>query len=312
LGLPGFPEKEARMTRTDWITLWTLSLLWGGSFFLVELALVGLPALTIVWLRVALAALILGAVLACRGVAAPGRRVWPALLVMGVLNNAVPFTLFVLAQGQISGALASVLNATTPLFTVLVAHLATQEERITPLKALGLGLGFAGVVVMLAGQALDGAGAAKLACLAAALSYALAGVWGRRFRALGVAPLATALGQVTGAAILLLPVWLWVDRPWELAWPGASVAGAVVGIAALSTALAYLLYFRLLASAGATNLLLVTFLIPVSATALGVAFLGESLLPRHLAGFFLILLGLLALDGRVFRACVRKDQEISG
>ena len=132
------------MTRADWTSLWFLSVLWGGSFFFVEVALQGLPTLTIVWLRVALAAAIIGGVLGLRGVAFPRGAVWPALLVMGVLNNAVPFTLFVLAQGQISGALAAILNATTPLFTIVVAHLVTAEERILPTKAVGLGLGFAG------------------------------------------------------------------------------------------------------------------------------------------------------------------------
>lgn len=288
------------MGRADWTRLVILSMLWGGSFFFVELALAGLPVLTIVWLRVALAAVVLAVVMWVSGVAFPKREVWMALAVMGFLNNAVPFTLVVLAQGQISGALASVLNATTPLFTVLVAHLATQDERITGAKAVGLGLGFAGVVVMMAGEP-GGAGAAKLACLAAALSYACAGVWGRRFRHLGVAPLATAFGQVTAATLLLAPVWLLLDRPWTLVWPGAEVVGAVVAIATLSTALAYLIYFRLLASAGATNLLLVTFLIPVSATALGWLVLGERLLPQHLAGFGLILFGLVAIDGRVGR-----------
>jgi drug/metabolite transporter (DMT)-like permease len=298
------------MTGRDWTLLVTLSILWGGSFFFVEVALTGLPALTIVWLRVALAALILGAVIRATGVALPRRGVWPALLVMGFLNNAVPFTLFVLAQGEITGALASILNATTPLFGVLVAHLATLDERITAPKALGAGLGFAGVVVMLGGVEISGAVAAKLACLAAALSYACAGVWGRRFRALGVAPLATAFGQVGAATVLLLPVWLWVDAPWSLEVPGREAAGAVVGIAALSTALAYLLYFRLLASAGATNLLLVTFLIPVSATALGWILLGERLLPQHLAGFALIAAGLVVIDGRLAKK-VRKVKEMA-
>ncbi len=288
------------MTRADWLRLMILSILWGGSFFFVEVALTGLPALTIVWARVALAAVLLGAVLQASGVAFPDRAVWPALLVMGLLNNAIPFTLFVLAQGQITGALASILNATTPLFTVLVAHLATRDERITPAKAIGLGLGFAGVVVMMAGAEMGGALAAKLACLCAALSYGFAGVWGRRFRRLGVAPLATAFGQVASSTLILLPVWLWVDTPWALGWPGWEAAGAVVGLAALSTALAYLIFFRLLASAGATNLSLTTFLIPISATALGALILGERLLPQHLAGFALIAAGLLAIDGRVF------------
>jgi drug/metabolite transporter (DMT)-like permease len=296
------------MTGREWILMLTLSILWGGSFFFVEVALTGLPPLTIVWLRVALAALILWAIVRASGVALPGRAVWPALLVMGFLNNAVPFTLFVLAQGEITGALASILNATTPLFTIIVAHLATGDERLTGAKAAGLGLGFAGVVVMLAGAELSGAGAAKLACLMAALSYGLAGVWGRRFRAMGVAPLATAFGQVTASTVLLLPVWLWLDAPWTLDWPGLSVAGAVVGIAALSTVLAYMIFFRLLASAGATNLSLVTFLIPVSATALGWLVLGERLLPQHLAGFGLIALGLSAIDGRFWKD-VRKGKE---
>jgi drug/metabolite transporter (DMT)-like permease len=295
------------MPKADWLRLVTLSVLWGGSFFFVEVALTGLPPLTVVWARVGLAALLLSLALPVLGVALPRAAVWPALLVMGFLNNAVPFTLFVFAQGQITGALASILNATTPLFTLIVAHLATRDERITAAKALGLGLGFAGVVVMLGGAGMTGAAAAKIACLAAALSYALAGVWGRRFRALGVAPLATAFAQVLAAAILLLPFWLWVDRPWSLPFPAAPVAGAILGLAALSTALAYLIYFRLLASAGATNLLLVTFLIPVSATALGALILGERLLPQHVAGFALIVAGLLAIDGRLW-ARVRKGK----
>ncbi len=289
------------MTRSDWINLLILSILWGGSFFFVEVALTGLPVMSIVWARVALAAMILGGVAWARGVRFAPRAVWPALAVMGIFNNVVPFTLFVTAQGQITGALASVLNATTPLFTVVVAHLVTRDERITPAKATGLGLGFAGVVVMLAGEGLGGAGLAMLACLMAALSYGVAGVWGRRFRALGVAPLATAFGQVTASTLMLLPVWLWIDAPWGMGWPGLRPLIAVAGLAGLSTALAYLIFFRLLASAGATNLSLVTFVIPVSATAMGWAILGERLTVQDLAGFALILAGLMAIDGRLGR-----------
>lgn len=289
------------MSRSDWIALLSLSLLWGGSFFFVEVALRGLPPLSIVWARVALGAVFVGLAMRVMGVGVPDRAAWPALLVMGFLNNAVPFTLFVLAQGQISGSLAAILNATTPLFGVLVAHVATSDERLNGAKAVGLGLGFAGVVVMMGGATISGDIAAKIACLVATFSYALAGVWGRRFRRMGVPPLATAFGQVVASSLLLLPVWLVVDRPWTLPAPGADVWGAVIGIAALSTALAYLLYFRLLASAGATNLLLVTFLIPVSATLLGVAILGERLEPQHVAGFGLIAAGLAAIDGRLGR-----------
>jgi drug/metabolite transporter (DMT)-like permease len=280
------------MQLIDWILLWTLSLLWGGSFIFNELALAGLPPLSIVWGRVALAAVLLAVAVRVSGQGPPPRRVWFALAVMGVLNNLVPFTLFVLAQGQITGALASVLNATTPLFTVLVAHVATVDERLTPAKAAGVGLGFAGVLVMMAGEDLGGALPAMAACLAAALSYGFAGVWGRRFRAAGVSPLQTSAGVVTCSAVLMTPVWLTVDRPWALAFPGWAPLLAVVALASLSTALAYLIFFRILARAGATAISLVTFLIPLSAAGLGWLVLGEQLELRHLAGLALILGGL--------------------
>ncbi len=290
------------MSGRNWVQLIILSVLWGGSFFFVEIALEGLPVLTIVWCRVALAALFLAAALAATGTAFPrGAKVWRALLVMGFLNNAVPFTLFVVAQGQISGSLAAILNATTPLFTVIVAHLATTDERAGRAKVAGLVLGFSGVVVMTAVKPAEGAWLGSVLCLMAALSYGLAGVWGRRFRTMGVAPLATAFGQVTASSVMLAPIWLLVDHPWTMSLPNLRVGLAIVGIAVLSTALAYLIFFRLLASAGATNLSLVTFLIPVSATVLGVFFLGEALLPQHVAGFGLISLGLMAIDGRLLR-----------
>jgi drug/metabolite transporter (DMT)-like permease len=266
----------------------------------VAVALQGLPTLSVVWGRVGLGAGFLALALWVSGTAFPkGIPVWRALAVMGLLNNAVPFTLFVLAQGRISGGMASILNATTPLWGVLLAHLLT-EEKITIPKAAGLTCGFAGVVVMMGGAALADIWA-SLACLGAAFSYGLAGIWGRRFRSLGVPPLATAFGQVMSAAVMLLPIWLLVDRPWSLAVPGLPVIGAVLAIAAFSTALAYLIYFRLLASAGPTNLLLVTFLVPVSACLLGAVFLGDAISGRQLAGFGLIAAGLVALDGRVLK-----------
>jgi drug/metabolite transporter (DMT)-like permease len=290
------------MTARDWSLIGILSLLWGGSFFFVEIAVGGLPALVIVWLRVGIAAALLAGVMVVTRTRFPLPRTWAAFAVMGLLNNILPHSLFVVAQGQITGGLAAILNATTPLFTVIVAHLATKDERITPGKAVGLALGFGGVLVMMAGAELQGEVVAKLMCLTAALSYGLAGVWGRRFRTMGVAPLATAFGQVAASSILLLPVMLWVDKPWQLATPGMGVIAAVLGLASLSTALAYLIYFKVLASAGATNLSIVTFLIPLSATAMGVLFLGERLLSHHLAGFTLVAMGLIAIDGRLIRS----------
>ncbi|HBU15858.1 MAG TPA: EamA family transporter [Gemmobacter sp.] len=284
------------MSAADWARLIALSILWGGSFFFVEVALTGLPALSVVIARVGLGALCLVAMLRLSGLALPrGAGGGRALAVMGFLNNAVPFSLFAFAQGEISGSLAAILNATTPLFGVVVAHLAGAEA-LTARRLGGVVAGIAGVAVMAGGG--SGALPAMLACLGAALSYALAGVWGRRFRAMGIAPLQAAFGQVAAASVLLLPVWLMVDRPWALPVPGLPVLAAVLGIALLSTALAYVLFFRLLASAGAVNLMLVTFLIPVSAAALGALVLGERLEGQHYAGFGLIVLGLWAVARR--------------
>jgi drug/metabolite transporter (DMT)-like permease len=289
------------MTTRNWSFLAILSILWGGSFFFVELALRGLPVLTIVWARVAGAALLLGLWIWARGLGFPrGPGHWRALMVQGFLNNVVPFTLFVLAQDQIEGALAAIVNATTPLWTVLVAHFATSDERLTPAKILALALGFGGVLVMTGGEA-GGTAWAILACLAAALSYGFAGVWGRRFKPMGLSPEQVAFGQVSCATLILLPIWLVLDQPWQLAAPPTISLAAMVGLISLSTALAYLIFFRILASAGATMLSLVTFLIPVSAIALGIGFLGEHLLPRHMIGFGLIVIGLLAIDGRLWK-----------
>lgn len=293
--MPG--QTGAVMSAKNWVLLAILSILWGGSFLFVELALRGLPTLSIVWFRVGGAALLLALWMAARGVSFPTVTAWPALLVMGLLNNAIPFTLFVLAQGQIEGSLAAIVNATTPLWTVLVAHFFTADERLTADKAAGLALGFAGVLVIAGGG--SGQVWAIVACLGAALSYGFAGVWGRRFKAMGLQPLQVAFGMVASSTLLILPLWLTVDQPWGMAYPGMVPLLAVMGLAALSTALAYILYFQLLASAGAVMLSLVTFIIPASALLLGVGFLGEVVLPRHLAGLALILLGLLAMDGRL-------------
>ncbi len=297
------PSRNHTMTPAEWGMLLTLSVLWGGSFFFTGVALAALPPFTLVALRVALAALILNLVLPFSGSALPrDRGAWTALAGMGLLNNVVPFCLIVWGQTHIASGLAAILNATTPLFTVVVAHFATADERMTGNRLAGVVVGLSGIVLMVGPAALAGVGAditAQLAVLCAALSYACAGVFGRRFRRMGVSPLATATGQVTASTLLLLPVALAVDRPWTLPVPGAPVWGAVLAIAALSTALAYVLYFRILATAGATNLLLVTFLIPVTAILLGALVLGERLQMRHYLGMALIGCGLGAIDGRL-------------
>lgn len=290
------------MSKADWLRLIFLSLLWGGSFLFVSIALAGgVPPLVLVWCRVGFGAAVLAAVLMLMQTGFPHRNLWPALVVMGLLNNVIPFTLFAFAQGQIGAGLAAILNAMTPLFTVLVGHLLLAEERMTGPRVTGVVLGFAGVMVMMRGEGFGGTVLAKLACLGAALSYAFAGVWGRRFKRSGLPPMAVAFGQCASAAVILGPVMLVVDRPWLLPVPETGAVVAITGLVFLSTALAYLLFFGLLASAGALNVQLVTFLIPVSAVLLGVLFLGEVLETKHLAGAALIAAGLVAIDGRLWQ-----------
>jgi len=293
---------ERSMGPRDFGLLLILSLLWGGSFFFIGVAVRALPPLVIVLLRVCLAATALLSFTWLVGERMPRRRqIWGAFLVMGLLNNVLPFSLIVWGQSHIASGLASILNATTPLFTVVVAHLLTEDEKLSSARLAGLLAGLGGVVLLIGSDALSDVGTevlAQLAVLAAALSYAFAGVYGRRFARLGVSPLATACGQVSASAVLLLPPVLWIERPWRLPLPAAHVWGAVVALGLVSTAVAYVLYFRLLARAGATNLLLVTFLIPISAILLGSIFLGEILQARHFAGMGLIGLGLAAIDGR--------------
>ncbi|EXL10379.1 ABC transporter permease [Aquamicrobium defluvii] len=298
------------MTLAEWATLLFLSLLWGGSFFFNAVAVKELPVFTVVVGRVAVAAVLMLCLLRVMGLKLPGqRRIWAAFFGIGLLNNAIPFSLIVGGQQHIASGVASILNAATPLFTVLFAHFLTADEKMTGNRLAGVLVGFVGVAVMVgldAVQALGSHVTAQLMCLSATVSYALASIYGRRFRAMGVPALVTATGQVVAASVLLVPVMLLVDRPWTLPMPGLAALGAVAGLAVLSTALAYVLYFRLLATAGASNLALVTFLVPVSAILLGFLFLDEVLLPRHLAGMALIGLGLAAIDGRSWRAIRRR------
>jgi drug/metabolite transporter (DMT)-like permease len=291
------------MTRLEWGMLLALSLLWGSSFFFVGVAIRELPPFTIVALRVGLAAILLNAAVVVTGLRMPqDMKIWRAFLGMGFLNNVAPFCLIVWGQAHIASGVAAILNAMTPLATVVVAHVVTDDEKMTGKRLAGVLFGLAGVATMIGPQALKGLGAdvvAELAVLLAAISYAFAGVYGRRFARLGVAPLLTATGQVTASTIVLAPIALLVDRPWSLAPPSLGTWGAVIGIAVLSTALGYVLYFRILATAGATNLLLVTFLIPISAIVLGSLVLGERLDARHFLGMALIGAGLAAIDGRL-------------
>jgi len=293
------------MSRQDWTILLALSVIWGGSFFFIEVALGSFGPLSLVLVRVAMASAFLWLFLALRreGFSLPAGAL-TALLILALLNNVIPFILFAEAQREITGGLGSILNATTPIWGVIVAHLFTADEKATPGKIAGVALGFAGVAVTMGVGSLDGIGGsavAQLECLAATLCYALAGVYARRFKAMGVPPVAVATGQLTAATIVMLPLVLLFEPPWQSAMPSLQAWAALAGLALLCTSFAYILYFRLLASAGATNSLLVTFLIPISAILLGALLLGEQLEARHFAGMALIGLGLAAIDGRLWR-----------
>ncbi|MGZ3562104.1 MAG: DMT family transporter [Vulcanimicrobiaceae bacterium] len=297
-------DNGKRLGATEWLLLAILSVLWGGSFFFFKVLVnAHLPPFTIVLGRVAIAALALLAFVHFTGRRMPrSPSVWLAFLVMGALNNAIPFSLIVFGETRLDSGLAAIFNATTPMFTILLAHAFTSDERLTPNKVLGIALGLLGVIVLTGLQAVHGvnlASIAQVACLGAAFAYGCAGIYGRRFRAMGVDPIIAATGQLCGSTLLVTPLAVLVDRPWALAYSTAGALLAWLGLAVLSTAVAYVIYFRILATAGATNLLLVTLLIPVSASFLGVSMLGERFGAANAAGFALIALGLGAVDGRI-------------
>lgn len=301
------PGVRPTMSVADWARLAALSVLWGGSFLFMRVLAPEVPPLTIVFGRVAIGAVALGVALA--GLRQPlprGRPIWLAFAGMGVLDNLVPFALLAWGERHVSAGLAAIVNATTPVFSILVAHWLGTDERLTPARLVGVGLGLAGVVVLLGPQALAGGGSeqglavwAVLACLLAALSYGFANIFGRRFRRLGLTTLAVSSGQLVATSAMSLPLMLLVDRPWSLPTPSPVAWAALAALGLLSTGLAYLIFFRLLASAGAVNTSLVTLLVPVSALLLGWLVLDEAPGPAALAGLGLIAAGLLAIDGRV-------------
>jgi drug/metabolite transporter (DMT)-like permease len=292
------------MNAREWALLIGLSVLWGGTFFFVAVAVKEIPPLTLVALRVVIAGVALHVVLAISGVRMPRERAaWIAFIGMGILNNAGPFALLNWAQTHIASGITAILLGTTPFFTAILAHFYTRDEKLTGGRLIGVVCGIVGIAAMVGGSALGALGvdvAGQFAVIAAAVGYAISSLWGRRFRTLGIAPLVASAGMMTVSSVVMLPVAIAIDRPWLSAWPSQSAMLAVLALALLSTALAYVMYFRLLATAGATNLMLVTFLIPITAILLGVGILGERLEPRHMLGMALIALGLIAIDGRLW------------
>ncbi|HLY87609.1 MAG TPA: DMT family transporter [Acetobacteraceae bacterium] len=303
------PISPLRMGAREWALLLMLSALWGGSFFFFKVLVAEVPPFTVVLGRVGIAAVALNAYLLLRRDHMPwDAGIWRGFLMLGLLNNVIPFSLIVFGETRISSGLASILNAMTPVFTVLAAHALTSKEKLNGTKAAGVLCGLGGVAVLVGPAAFGQSGGADLVgeacCLLAALSYAFAGIFGRRFR--GIPPIKVATGQITASTLILIPLSLLVDRPWTLAAPSPHAWAAFFSIALLCTALAYLIYFRILATAGATNISLVTFLLPVSALILGALVLHERITAGALIGMGLIGVGLAAIDGRLPAAIWRK------
>lgn len=285
---------------TEWTLLVGLSILWGGSYLFMKLAVVGLPFFTIVLGRVAIAALALFIILMISGIKVPrGQGIWMAFFGMGILNNVIPMSLIVFSQNSISVGLASIINSITPLFTILVAHMTTNDERLTLRKLVGVGFGIMGVVMLIGPELVKDLGVTALgewACLGAALSYACANTFGRRFKQLGTKPMQTAFGQVTASTIVLIPLTIIVDQPWTLPDPGFLPVLSVFALGIFCTALAYVIYFQILARSGATAIALVTLMIPPSAIMMGWLVIGEQISFQDFLGMALIGIGLFSVN----------------
>lgn len=293
---------ENRIDIRDWSLLALLSVLWGGSFVFTGVALRELPPLTVVLLRVVLAAMLLLPLLRVYRIVFPaGLSGWKPFFVLAFLNNVVPFSLIVIGQTYIPSGLASILNATTPLFTVLVMA-ASGDEKLLARRVAGVVIGLAGVVI-LRSPALgvgSGQGFGILLCLAGAFSYALSALYARR-KLPDSPPLATAAFQMLASSLMMTFIAAVFERPWQLPMPGVTTSLALLGLAALSTALAYIVFFQVLRRSGSTNVMLVTLLIPVTAILLGYLALGETIAPHEIIGAVVIGSALLVMDGRLLQ-----------
>ncbi|MDG1068801.1 MAG: DMT family transporter [Sulfitobacter sp.] len=284
-----------------WGLMALLAVLWGAVFLSVRIALDESPPMTVVAHRVGWASVVLWAYVFARRMPLPrGARVWIGFAGMGLLNNVIPFSLMAWGQLYIPSGLTSIFNATTAIFGVLVASLLLADERLTRRKAIGVVIGFAGVVIAIGADSLrefDITSLAQLAVLAGTLSYAFAGVWARKMLG-GLAPQVAAAGMLTASTLIMVPLAWYVEGPIRLdLTPRTLMALAYASLGA--TAMAYLLYYRVLTLAGSGNLMLVTLLIAPIAIVLGALVLGETLPPHAYSGFVLLALGLVIIDGRL-------------
>jgi len=295
--------EQKTMSGRAWGELLLLGLLWGGSFLSIRIALDEIGFITAVAHRVFWASLVLWAVVLLGRLPIPKRpAIWGAFLVMGLLNNIIPFSLMAWGQLHIESGLTSILNAATAIFGVVVAAIVFRDERLTAQRAIGVLVGFAGVVIAIGVESLaefDIKSMAQLSVIAGTISYAFAGSWARATLS-GLSPQVAAAGMLTGSSLIILPVaWIVEGRPSLALQTDTAIAIAYYALAA--TALAYLLYYRVLAMAGSGNLMLCTLIIPPIAILLGAWALDEALHPRAFTGFGVLALGLIILDGRAFR-----------
>ncbi|RED13174.1 DMT family transporter [Pontivivens insulae] len=301
--------EQRTMTNAAWAQLILLALIWGGSFFSIAIALREVSVLQSVLHRVGWAALALWVIALAQGHSVPrSLKIWIGFMGMGLLNNIIPFTLMAWGQTEIETGLVSILNASTALFGVVIAAALLRDEQLTRAKAVGTALGFAGVVTVIGWSALksfDIRSAAQLAVIGGTVSYAFAGVWAR-YMLQGLSPVVAAAGMLLASTLIMLPVVLVYEGLPSLKL-NFNTWAAIGYYALIATAGAYLLYYRILAVAGSSNLMLVTLLIPPVAIALGATFLGETLPPSALPGFALIALGLLVIDGRLGRALFKRS-----
>lgn len=281
-----------------------LSLIWGGSFTLIKVAIPTIPPFTMVAARVSIAAILLVVIAQAQGHTLPSRgSVWAAFFVQGLLQSALPFTLITWGEMHIASGLAGVLSATPPMF-VLVIALTTGRGRqaVSGQKVVGVALGLTGVAATMGADALSGIGTAvplaQMAVLGASLCYALAPIWGRRFS--GLPAIVTAAGAMSCATILMLPLAAILERPWTLA-PTAQAITAVLGLAVVCTALAMVIYFRLIRTRGPLGTTSGSYLRPGFAVALGATLLGESFTWSMLAGMALIVMGVIAVTAPMRR-----------
>lgn len=294
-------QQQSGMTAYEWSLLLLLSAIWGGSFYFFAILIKELPVFTIVFFRVFLATAALWLVVLAKRMKPPkGWAQWKDYFVMGLLNNVIPFSLIVWGESRVAPGLAAVLNATTPFFTVLIAHAFTANERLSWYRLAGALTGLIGVAALVGVDSIKSLGGdliMQLAIVLAAVFYGFSTVWARRFS--NMPPIVNAASQTAASSVMLLPLMLVFDHPWALPMPSNLALFSQLGLALVCTAVAYILFFTILKRAGSTNISLVTFLVPISAIILGAVLLNEQITLNHILGMAVIGVGLALIDGRI-------------